>query len=66
MGISDSLEETSPLVDLNVSSDRAKSQTRDVHILSLAFLLVFSAYGAVQNLESTVNDVSFPFYKFGY
>ncbi|XP_057540953.1 UNC93-like protein 3 [Amaranthus tricolor] len=56
MGISDSLEETSPLVDLNVSSDRAKSQTRDVHILSLAFLLVFSAYGAVQNLESTVND----------
>ncbi|URE32279.1 MreB/Mbl protein [Musa troglodytarum] len=33
----------------------ARNHARDVHILSLAFLLVFSAYGAAQNLESTVN-----------
>ncbi|MQL74765.1 hypothetical protein Taro_007104 [Colocasia esculenta] len=32
-----------------------KNHVRDVHILSFAFLLIFSAYGAAQNLESTVN-----------
>lgn len=32
-----------------------KNHTRDVHILSFAFLFIFSAYGAAQNLESTVN-----------
>ncbi|XP_008788091.1 UNC93-like protein 3 [Phoenix dactylifera] len=32
-----------------------KNYARDVHILSFAFLFVFSAYGAAQNLESTVN-----------
>ncbi|GAU23037.1 hypothetical protein TSUD_336850 [Trifolium subterraneum] len=32
-----------------------KSHTRDVHILSLAFLLIFLAFGATQNLESTLN-----------
>ncbi|KAI6704436.1 hypothetical protein NL676_007398 [Syzygium grande] len=31
----------------------------DVHILSCGFLLIFSAYGAAQNLESTVNTVTF-------
>ncbi|KAG4152398.1 hypothetical protein ERO13_D04G119800v2 [Gossypium hirsutum] len=31
-----------------------KSRTRDIHILSCAFL-VFLAYGAAQNLETTVN-----------
>ncbi|KAB2035231.1 hypothetical protein ES319_D04G138100v1 [Gossypium barbadense] len=33
-----------------------KSRTRDIHILSCAFL-VFLAYGAAQNLETTVNAV---------
>ncbi|XP_078181230.1 major facilitator superfamily protein [Carex rostrata] len=32
------------------------NHTRDLHILSFAFLFVFSAYGAAQNLESTVNN----------
>ncbi|XP_058740214.1 UNC93-like protein 3 [Vicia villosa] len=32
-----------------------KSHSRDVHILSLAFLLIFLAYGAAQNLQSTLN-----------
>ncbi|KAL1822629.1 hypothetical protein ACET3Z_009407 [Daucus carota] len=31
------------------------SHTRDVHFLSWAFLFIFLAYGAVQNLESTIN-----------
>lgn len=35
----------------------ARNHARDVHILSLAFLLIFSAYGAAQNLESSVNTV---------
>lgn len=34
-----------------------KSYTRDVHILSISFLLIFLAYGAAQNLETTVNKV---------
>ncbi|KAM0953295.1 putative Ion channel regulatory protein, UNC-93 [Dioscorea sansibarensis] len=32
-----------------------KNHARDVHILSVAFLFIFSAYHAAQNLESTVN-----------
>ncbi|CAN6356580.1 unnamed protein product [Urochloa humidicola] len=32
-----------------------RSPAADAHILSAAFLFVFSAYGAAQNLESTVN-----------
>ncbi|WJX84508.1 hypothetical protein P8452_67080 [Trifolium repens] len=32
-----------------------ENHTRDVHILSLAFLLIFLAFGATQNLESTLN-----------
>ncbi|KAI6704785.1 hypothetical protein NL676_007747 [Syzygium grande] len=35
-----------------------RGHARDVHILSCGFLLIFSAYGATQNLESTVNTVS--------
>lgn len=31
---------------------------KDVHILCWAFLLIFLAYGAAQNLESTINTVS--------
>lgn len=56
MNPSSPVEEGLPLVDSNSSSAKTpRSHSRDVHILSLAFLLVFSAYGAVQNLESTVN-----------
>ncbi|KAK2364001.1 UNC93 protein [Trifolium repens] len=32
-----------------------ENHTREVHILSLAFLLIFLAFGATQNLESTLN-----------
>ncbi|RWR76801.1 UNC93-like protein 3 [Cinnamomum micranthum f. kanehirae] len=32
-----------------------KNHARDIHILSFAFLFIFLAYGAAQNLESTVN-----------
>ncbi|KAI6680482.1 hypothetical protein NL676_034363 [Syzygium grande] len=32
-----------------------RGHAHDVHILSCGFLLIFSAYGAAQNLESTVN-----------
>jgi hypothetical protein len=35
-----------------------ENHTREVHILSLAFLLIFLAFGATQNLESTLNTVS--------
>jgi hypothetical protein len=34
-----------------------RSPAADAHILSAAFLFVFAAYGAAQNLESTVNTV---------
>ncbi|PKA48543.1 UNC93-like protein 3 [Apostasia shenzhenica] len=34
---------------------QSKIHARDVHILSLAFLFIFSAFGGVQNLQSTVN-----------
>jgi hypothetical protein len=34
-----------------------RSHAADVHILSAAFLFVFSAYCAAQNLQSTVNTV---------
>ncbi|KAG0468094.1 hypothetical protein HPP92_017422 [Vanilla planifolia] len=52
-------EEESPLfVVLEGSSLEAripKSHARDAHIMSFAFLFIFSAYGAAQNLQSTVN-----------
>ncbi|KNA09657.1 hypothetical protein SOVF_151550 isoform A [Spinacia oleracea] len=56
MGSITSPDESLPLVDQIASINHPKSHSKDVHVLSLAFLLVFSAYGAVQNLESTVND----------
>ncbi|XP_068634756.1 UNC93-like protein 3 [Aristolochia californica] len=40
---------------LLVPGNSPRSHERDVHILSFAFLFIFSAYGAVQNLESTAN-----------
>ncbi|KAG2272589.1 hypothetical protein Bca52824_067144 [Brassica carinata] len=51
-------DEEAPLV-LVSGEDRkvrlGKSYTRDVHILSLSFLLIFLAFGAAQNLETTIN-----------
>uniref|UniRef100_A0A1J3IUL9 UNC93-like protein 3 n=1 Tax=Noccaea caerulescens TaxID=107243 RepID=A0A1J3IUL9_NOCCA len=49
-------DEEAPLVSSEDEKLRAgKSYTRDVHILSISFLLIFLAYGAAQNLETTVN-----------
>uniref|UniRef100_A0A1J3EDL5 UNC93-like protein 3 n=1 Tax=Noccaea caerulescens TaxID=107243 RepID=A0A1J3EDL5_NOCCA len=49
-------DEEAPLVSSEDQKLRAgKSYTRDVHILSISFLLIFLAYGAAQNLETTVN-----------
>lgn len=42
------------LVDIPPSS---KNHVRDAHILSFSFFFIFCAYGAAQNLESTVNTV---------
>ncbi|GAB4833794.1 hypothetical protein Ancab_032043 [Ancistrocladus abbreviatus] len=50
-----SVDENIPFVESDSLVQTPKSRTKDVHILSTAFLLVFLAYGAVQNLESTVN-----------
>ncbi|KAL0900540.1 hypothetical protein Bca101_084501 [Brassica carinata] len=51
-------DEEAPLV-LVSGEDRkvrpGKSYKRDVHILSLSFLLIFLAFGAAQNLETTIN-----------
>ncbi|OMO97150.1 hypothetical protein COLO4_14849 [Corchorus olitorius] len=52
----DTHDEETPLVADISGSETPKSRTRDVHILSSAFLLVFLAYGAAQNLETTVNS----------
>ncbi|XP_028076849.1 UNC93-like protein 3 [Camellia sinensis] len=50
------MDEETPLVAEHLDSKTlTKSHTRDVHILSSAFLLIFLAYGAAQNLESTIN-----------
>ncbi|KAK7287543.1 hypothetical protein RIF29_00824 [Crotalaria pallida] len=43
-----------------IQDSKTKSHTKDVHILSLAFLLIFLAYGA--NLQSTLNTLL----SFGY
>ena len=55
----DSRDEESPLVVSDSQSKTLQNHTRDVHILSCSFLLIFLAYGATQNLESSVNTVSF-------
>lgn len=57
----DTRDEEAPLVADISQSETPKTRTRDVHILSCAFLLVFLAYGAAQNLETTVNAVSFSY-----
>lgn len=51
----DARDEEAPLVAAESTSQTLRNHTRDVHILSSAFLLIFLAYGAAQNLESTVN-----------
>ncbi|KAK2986137.1 hypothetical protein RJ640_014467 [Escallonia rubra] len=48
------MDEETPLV-VEDSRTEPVNHTRDVHILSWAFLLIFLAYGAAQNLESTIN-----------
>ncbi|CAJ1866119.1 unnamed protein product [Sphenostylis stenocarpa] len=50
-------DEETPLVADNspLEAVKGRSHTRDIHILSLAFLLVFLAFGAAQNLQSTLN-----------
>lgn len=53
MNSADSREEEAGLG----SGELPKNHARDVHILSCAFLFIFLAYGAAQNLESTVNTV---------
>ncbi|KAM0003185.1 putative Ion channel regulatory protein, UNC-93 [Helianthus debilis subsp. tardiflorus] len=50
------LDEESPLVDHQIQSgNQTVNHGRDIHILSWAFLLIFLAYGAAQNLQSTLN-----------
>jgi len=53
-------DEETPLVADNSppQAPNTRTHTRDIHILSLAFLLVFLAFGAAQNLQSTLNTVS--------
>lgn len=47
------------LVDHNIQAgDRTVNHSRDIHILSSAFLFIFLAYGAAQNLQTTLNTVS--------
>ncbi|KAJ1387246.1 MFS transporter superfamily [Sesbania bispinosa] len=50
-------DEETPLVadESPLQPPKSMSHTKDVHILSLAFLLIFLAYGAAQNLQSTLN-----------
>ncbi|XP_048429471.1 UNC93-like protein 3 [Pyrus x bretschneideri] len=48
-------DEETPLVVDNSPIQSRRRHTRDVHILSCAFLLIFLAYGAAQNLETSVN-----------
>jgi hypothetical protein len=52
-------EEAAPLLAAAGSGGR-RSHAADAHVLSAAFLFVFSAYGAAQN-QSSVNAVPFPF-----
>lgn len=51
-------EETPLVVESPIQLQPHKSHSRDVHILSIAFVLIFLAYGAAQNLQSTLNTVS--------
>ncbi|KAK1264864.1 UNC93-like protein 3 [Acorus gramineus] len=48
--VSSDAEEASP-----EPAKKGSFHARDVHVLSFAFLFIFSAYSAAQNLQSTVN-----------
>ena len=55
-------EEVDPLVvsidnRSRLEASPSKKHATNVHILSLGFLFIFFAYGATQNLESTLNTV---------
>lgn len=54
----ESHDEESPLVVGDSPTQKLMNHARDVHILSSAFLLIFLAYGAAQNLETTLNTVN--------
>lgn len=47
--------EETPLIIENSPIQSPRKHTRDIHILSSAFLLIFLAYGAAQNLETSLN-----------
>ncbi|KAJ0771550.1 putative Ion channel regulatory protein, UNC-93 [Helianthus annuus] len=50
------LDEESPLVDHQIEAgNQTVNHGRDIHILSWSFLLIFLAYGAAQNLQSTLH-----------
>ncbi|PSS09886.1 UNC93-like protein [Actinidia chinensis var. chinensis] len=50
------MDEEAPLIaERSDNKTTTKNHTRDIHILSSAFLFIFLAYGAAQNLESTIN-----------
>ncbi|EXC31024.1 hypothetical protein L484_021326 [Morus notabilis] len=52
----DTRDEEAPLVVGDNSAIQSQNNhTRDVYILSFAFLFIFLAYGAAQNLQSTLN-----------
>lgn len=53
-----SRDEEAPLVANELSSQAPRVHTRDVHVMSCGFLLVFLSYGAAQNLESSVDTAS--------
>lgn len=55
MDYADPVHEESRLLVKNAPTRAPVNHARDVHVLSFAFLLIFLAYGAAQNLESTVN-----------
>lgn len=60
-------DEEAPLVLVSGENRKGrpgKSYTRDVHILSISFLLIFLAFGAAQNLETTINKVPSKFDSF--
>jgi hypothetical protein len=53
-------EAVSPLI----AAPGGRSHAADAHVLSAAFLFVFSAYSAAQNLQTSVNTVRAPLLPF--
>lgn len=55
-GLLMAMDEEAPLVvEISKNENSIVNHEKDVYILSSAFLLIFLAYGAAQNLESTIN-----------